>query len=438
MLDPLFTLSSQNQRLTENTQRSSDAVRTQALKEGKEKGRRGNLDSTEISSDLNQMGEDLLGSMDPDLFGRSGRSSLFKRLWEETVEQEDEEEEGEGHHKPDGLLMEIPEEPEESEEEPSAREPAPHQSAEKPGPSVKEPEPESPAGEPIGPPAPAAKAAPGMSDTARTDSPSALPGREVLEFSAPRKKPAPQVESQPAPASRPSSLGSLLDLSEGFLLHEATVEFEASEEVSPPVEAEPLPAHLEAVLSALMQGDSASMAWPRLQRLLGRFGAGVLALCAGKKVRVCLLPKGSGVRSHPAVRGAVGHVKARGGAYLPETRTCLVEEEVLLSPPWGFQPALLYFAQAWDHALGGEEFASLHSAAVQASFDSCRRGLPGHAFPDGFAGSSPVHYFSQSVESYLSENDSTDPLWTREDLYDFDRSMYSYVEYLLQQGNRTA
>ena len=60
MLDPLFTLSSQNQRLTENTQRSSDAVRTQALKEGKEKGRRGNLDSTEISSDLNQMGEDLL------------------------------------------------------------------------------------------------------------------------------------------------------------------------------------------------------------------------------------------------------------------------------------------------------------------------------------------------------------------------------------------
>ncbi len=426
MLDPLFTLSSQNQRLTENTQRSSDAVRTQALKEGKEKGRRGNLDSTEISSDLNQMGEDLLGSMDPDLFGRSGRSSLFKRLWEETVEQEAEEEgEGEeesGRRHRDGLLMEVPEPPDESDEPPPPEEPA------RPSPVLDVSE----------PPASRPEAAPATDEPPRTGSPPVLPGREVLEFSAPEKKPAPQVEKEPPSMARPTSQGSLLDISEGFLLHESTVEFEAADEAATAVEAEPLPAHLEAVLAALMQGDSRSTGWPRLQRLLGRFGAGVLGLCVAQKVRVCLLPRGSGLRSHPTVRAVVGQGKARGGAYLPESRTCLVEEEALSAPPWGFHPVLFYFAQAWDHALGGEEFASLQSAAVKASFDACRRGLPGHTFPDGFAGESPVHYFAQAVESYLAENDSTDPLWTREDLYDFDRSMFSYVEYLWRQGNRTA
>jgi len=406
VLDPLFTLSSQNQRLTENTQRSSDAVRTQALKEGKEKGRKGNLDSTEISSDLNQMGEDLLGSMDPDLFGRSGRSSLFKRFWEEAVEQEaeDDDKEESGRRHRDGLIMELPASDSEDQEPPES---APQAS----------PEPEEPP---------------------RSGPPPALPSREVLEFSAPGKKPAPQVESTPATVPPSTSQGSLLDISEGFLLHESTVEFEASGEADAAVEAEPLPAHLEAVLAALVQGDAGSPAWPRMQRLLVRFGAGVLGVCAGQQVRVCLLPKGSGVQSHPTVRAALGQGKARGGAYLPESRTCLVEEEALLTPPWGFHPILFYFAQAWDHALGGEEFASLQSAAVKASFDACRRGLPGHAFPDGFAGASPVHYFAQAVESYLSENDSRDPLWTREDLYDFDRSMFSYVEYLLRQGNRTA
>jgi hypothetical protein len=45
---------------------------------------------------------------------------------------------------------------------------------------------------------------------------------------------------------------------------------------------------------------------------------------------------------------------------------------------------------------------------------------------------SPAHYFAQAVESYLSENDCFEPLWTRQDLYDFDRSIYDYIEYLLK------
>lgn len=438
MLDPLFTLSAQNQRLTENTQRSSDAVRTQALKEGKEKGRRGAVDSAEISSDLNQMGDDLLGSMDPDLFGKSGSASLFKRLWEETVEGEEEEDEdqdqegGGGHRDHGAPLPDFGEAPPPEESAAPEQTPAPAGDRLEPPPSLEPP------------------ARPRADESAalpeKSPAPEARPGsREVLEFSRPEVRRRPSVETGEPVPSKPASTepaaqagGSLLDLSEGFLLHEATVEFESTDEVAPDPDAEPLPVEVENVLAALLQGDSHSAAWPRLQRVLGRFGAGVLRLCAQQKVRVCLLPKGSGVRAHPAVRNALGSGRASGGAYLPESRTCLVEEEALLQVPWGFQPALFYFALAWDHALGGEDFASVQSAAVKASFDACRRGLPGHAFSDGMAAESPVHYFAQGVEAYLSENDSQEPLWTREDLYDFDRSMYSYVEYLLKQGNRSA
>ena len=429
MLDPLFTLSSQNQRLTENTQRSSDAVRTQALKEGKEKGRRGAVDSSELSSEMNQMGDDLLGSMDPDLFGKSGSASLFKKLWEETVEGE-EEEEGEEEDAEDGSGS-GGDRREEGEPEPQA--------PEAPARPVGSPEPPLPGGERLGmtlPPPPETREARPAREKARPGTPEpARSGRR--ESRSPRREPTPpQAPAPAAPPPAPALVaggGSLLDLSDGFLLHEATVEFEAPEASMPDLEATPLSAELEALLGTLMPGE-ASPGRTRLARLLGRFGAGVLATCAARRVRVCLVPRG-GLRSHPVLKNSeLG--RASRGAYLPESRTCLVEEDVVLEPPRGFHPALYYFAQAWDHALGGEDFASARSAAVKASFEACRQRLPGHAFPDGMAAESPVHYFAQAVEAFLAENDCVEPLWTREDLYDFDRSMYSYVEYLLKQGNR--
>ena len=424
MLDPLFTLSSQNLRLTENTQRSSDAPRTQALKEGKEKGRRGAVDSSELSSEMNQMGDDLLGSMDPDLFGKSGSASLFKKLWEETVEAEEEEETEEDDAEDGGGTGGDRREEGEPEPEPP----------EAPARPVGSPEPPLAGGERLGmtlPPPPEArpageKARPGAQESARR-----------RESRSPRREPAPSPA--PAPAAPPAAPalvvggGSLLDLSDGFLLHEATVEFEAPEASAPEVDQAPLSDELEALLRTLVPGE-ASPGRTRLVRLLGRFGAGVLATCAARKVRVCLVPRG-GLRSHPVLKNSeLG--RACGGAYLPESRTCLVEEDVVAEPPRGFHPALYYFAQAWDHALGGEDFASARSAAVKASFEACRQRLPGHAFPDGMAAESPVHYFAQAVEAFLAENDCVEPLWTREDLYDFDRSMFSYVEYLFKQGNR--
>ena len=49
--------------------------------------------------------------------------------------------------------------------------------------------------------------------------------------------------------------------------------------------------------------------------------------------------------------------------------------------------------------------------------------------------SSPVHYFAQAAEAYLSANDCAEPLWSHEDLYDFDSMMYDYVEYLYNKSN---
>lgn len=434
MLDPLFTLTSQNQRLTENTQRTSDQLRSQALKE-KEKGRRGSVDSADISSEMNQMGEDLMGSMDPDLFGKGGNAALFKKLWEETVENEEEPEDeeeqqpqGDSHDQGQGQDQD---QPQDQPQKPQAQVVLEGERLERPAPD--------------GPPARQSEAAPAAEPRAGSKSSDPRKARS----SEPRKAAEPRVDTrtrdsrsrqaevraaseQAAPPPLTIGGGSLLDFSEGFLLHESVVEVEAP--AAPVVEAfEPIAPHLEALLARLLQGDATSAAWPRLQRLLSRFGQAVLTACAAQKVKMVLLPRGSGVRSHPTVKNALSGAAACGGAYLPESRTCLVEEEALMEAPRGFHPALFYFAQAWDHALGGEEFASVQSAAVKASFDACRRALPGHAFPDGMAAESPVHYFAQAVEAYLSENDCVDALWTREDLYDFDRSMYSYVEYLLKR-----
>ena len=126
-------------------------------------------------------------------------------------------------------------------------------------------------------------------------------------------------------------------------------------------------------------------------------------------------------------------------AYLPSERQLLVAQELFPShadyrEPYAFQPALYYMAMAWDHIMGEEGFASLTSPVIKANAQACQVGLEGHSSPDALGCSNPVHYFAQSVEAYLSANDCREQSWNREDLYDFDRMMYDYVEYLYQRG----
>ena len=95
MMDPIFIMNSQNQRMLENTQRSSDGLRTNMMRERKEKAgvRKSHYidDTAEFRSDLSDMGEDMLGGMD-DLVGGGGGgggAALFRKMWEEDIEEED-------------------------------------------------------------------------------------------------------------------------------------------------------------------------------------------------------------------------------------------------------------------------------------------------------------------------------------------------------------
>lgn len=492
MLDPLFTMNSQNQRLIENTQRSSDAVRTQAMKETKEKRRSHVRDLDDLDPDLDDLSGDLLGDMDPDSFG-GGSASRFRQMWEDDVEGEETfqqpgdtifdegqgtcaiavssggaddvepdeepfgqdgqpyEEELGGNELQDAASEqsepgEEAQEPEQHEAEAGAHEAEESDAEDAPAPN----EPQAAGNEASGkeqekradservaiPTGPSEKPERTIrQETVRVEMPSA---RDTVQVNAPQEKAPPDNVDKPAAALPDWGISSLLDMSEGFILHESSSEVVEKKKTARKKSAaseKVLSADIGEVLDTIMEGDKESPAWDKLRHLLSRFGKGVLRTCAANKIKVCLLPGGT-LGSYPAIRNAENGDKAAGGAFIPETHTLVVDESLFEDAPLGFHPVLYYFAMAWDHALGDEDFASMKSPAVKASFEACRTGMDGHRFPDLMSAVSPVHYFAQAVEAYLSENDCDEPLWSREDLYDFDRSMYSYIEYLFKQGNK--
>lgn len=440
-MDPLIHLLTQTQRnMLDNTQKSSDSLRTQQDKELKaKKSRASSVDLADLSADCNQMGEDLLGSMDPDLFGRSGGAEAFKKRWEEMISEEEvaEEEEEEAEPDPDGhddgdrAESDLQEDLQDEESHPSVvvdeeveLEELEHgrwgsyregESEKQEDVEPQKPEPEAPL------------------DSVALEAPSdGRDGPERLEL-APEES-GPDAE---AAGKRRGGWSSLLDHGEGFLIAEerqdAEEEFDELPEHEAAVQVSPT---LAALTAKLIVGGVGSRAYLRLQSMLARFGAGVLRLCLDEKVKVYLLPQGTGLTSHPGVSASLGDAPLCSAVYIPESRGCVIEEECLLQAPRHFHPVLYYFALAFDHALGDGGFASLKSPAVSANFQACSEGLKGHQFADPLAETTPAHYFAQAVEAYLQESDCSDPIWTRDDLYDFDRSMFDYVEYLFRRQNR--
>ena len=80
-----------------------------------------------------------------------------------------------------------------------------------------------------------------------------------------------------------------------------------------------------------------------------------------------------------------------------------------------------------------------------SNYNSCLNREKGHQFIDGFSSTSPIHYFAQTVESFLTAPHGQlnnffsvvdEVLCSKEELYDLDRSMYSYIEYLFRQVNK--
>lgn len=415
--------------MNENTQKSNDFLRAQHKKDLKDKGSRtSELDSAELSPDLNSMGEDLMGSMDPDMFGRS--SNAFRRAWEEELEEKPrpEEEEGEGHGEPQDERGGNPAEAEvaPAEEAEEEEEDAPEAEV------AEEPEPEPPPVRevelPEAPEGPAVVVEPDVLDRSQA----ALESTDVLDRTE-EVAPAPPDD---APKGD-SSFNSLLDMGSGFLRSDvsadtAELEVELLEDTLPE-----LSPTLASLTSRIISGDSSRPSYRRLEHYLARFGLGVLRSAVNEKVKVFLLPPGEPLTAHPLVASLFAEEDAiEGAVYLPEKHTLVLEETCVNRVPRGFNQVVFYFAHAFDHILGDEGYASIKSAAVMASYQSCQQSLAGHRFADDLAGISPQHYFAQAVESYLSEDDCLEPLWTRDDLYDFDRSMYDYVDYLFHRTNK--
>lgn len=418
-MDPIYYQVNQT-RLTENTQRSSDHLRMQQNKEAKRKSEKaGEVDKSALATDLSSMSDDMLGDMDPDDFGGRG-AQQFAQMWKEQLSEEEEPdpagdpEEGE---EPAGEEEDSAPEEDEEEEEAASESVSPPPQSPPPAPSA--PSLETP------PEASSQPAAPAVSQESPPVPPPGPP-----PASAPKATQPPLVVSPP-PAQK-KGIQSLLDFSSGFLIAEEaqwdlpTVEAEVAE--VPESQEAPLDEDISILLERMVTGDPQQPAYRKLCQLLSRFGRNVLQFCSEHQTRVYLLPAGEGLQAHPLLSNSEQDLE--GAVYLPQNRLCIVEDNCLSQAPYGFHPVFFYFAHAFDHALGGEHFASLKSPAVRASYEACLAGA--HRFGDLMAAHSPAHYFAQAVESYLAENDCFEPLWSRQDLYDFDRSMHDYVEYLLQ------
>jgi hypothetical protein len=442
-LDPIYYQVNQT-RLTEVTQKTSDNLRLQGNKEAKRKAEKaGDVDKAAMSSDSSSMSEDMLGNMDPDDYGGRG-AKQFAQMWKEQMEDEqepepepeDEPEQEDEHEEPEDQTAPNKEESEvegvatadhnevavegkrlEAPPPASSGPTAQLEKAREPAEAKESPLPEQRAA--VTPPTSASQARAGQEQA---------PGGEKF---SPTKAPAAPAQVAVTPAKK-SSLGSLLDFSSGYLIAEDAHFDENAQEETATQEAEAeqaLPEEVSYLLERLITGDKSQPGYRKLSQLLSRFGRRVLQQCLESQAKVYLLPPGEALLAHPLL-AACGSGDLQGAAYLPEQRLCLVEDECVSQPPRGFHPVFYYFAHLWDHAMGGELFASSKSAAVFASYQVCLEG--GHRFGDLMSSHSPAHYFAQAVESYLAENDCFEPLWTRQDLYDFDRSIYDYIEYLLK------
>ncbi|HBM97340.1 TPA: hypothetical protein DD394_07620 [bacterium UBP9_UBA11836] len=508
-MDPIFIMNSQNQRMLENTQRSSDGLRTNMMRERKEKAgvRKSHYidDTAEFSSDLSDMGEDMLGGMD-DLVGGGGGgggAALFRKMWEEDVEEEDKKaaqrsadtlfDEGQSTCLIDSKVetseestplgeLPVPEHLEDNTSEEVAKESSQDEAAStntstKDVPNhdnlgvdavidldnqreaalseamereAKEAQAEEAASSASSLPAVSTESEAQAEHADRvvkipTGSQGAsLPAAEDVDLS---QSQAEKQKTQSAEKHGSSFISSLLDNSEGFIFHEAVPEVvELSGRTSKgkrEAEALKVPHELEKVLDQLIVCQAAPEAAESLRLLLSRFGKGVLDACMRDGLKVKLLShkelKAAVYAADSSLQGReIGH-----GAYLAKERLCLIASELFSGSNqaeyvYGFHPALYYFGMAWDHALGEGTFASLQSPVIKANAQACQTNLEGHCAPDPMSCADPVNYFAQAVEAYFSANDCSETLWSREDLYDFDRLMYDYLEYLHLKSGKQA
>jgi len=209
----------------------------------------------------------------------------------------------------------------------------------------------------------------------------------------------------------------------------------------------PLSLRFKEVFNELVFSESRGIAYKKLCRELKIFGIGVLEACRKNNERVLLLPMDKSLADYSALlsKDYDNSINDLRYGYLPGESLMIIGEETILNGNPRINIPVLYFAYSFDHTLGDDGFSSEESPAVLSNFDSCTSRENGHLFIDSYSSFSPTHYFAQSIEAFLTAphgqlignfTSLEDPICTKEELYDADRSMYVYLEYLFQQVNR--
>lgn len=233
-------------------------------------------------------------------------------------------------------------------------------------------------------------------------------------------------DEYPASATKPSPLTTTLT--------SARIRPDSLAPIAPNQSVTELAPELVAVASSLIATPPNEAGYGECVRLLARFGLGALRLCASSNVIVEILDEAAlaGHWTLQELKLNPGELPS-DGAYVINYRTVLIDRRALLEKPRYFHPVLYYFAHAFDHAQGGDVFSSRKAAAVVACFEVSTKGQTCFSFVDELAAADPVRYFARSIAVFLGRDDCDEPLWSHQDLYDFDRSMYDYLQYLFQR-----
>jgi hypothetical protein len=450
-------------------------------------------------TDGTELSDDMLGDMDPDEYSSDDQSAQFKQKmkeWQEEQKKHGEEEAEEEEEARQGSTREDDGDGGDSGDE-EARGPGPDEdegtqdededdgpgTEDDPGDEPDEEMDEEEAGEeedlpteiPVDEQPPPEEPSTPPSTREKKEDPSSAPDTAVLpvpsvvptsDGRASKKDvlvpaPPPQEEKPAVALSGISPFVSLLTYDDGYIIADPRKEVlppSADEKNLAPEPASPektarelippsLQARFKAAFEKMIFSTTDGEAREKLCGIFIQFGIGVLEVCSHAGVRVLMLPEAVSLSAFDGFfnQGFNSAWSALRFGYFPAERLLVLGEEVITGRDPRFSIPILYFSFAFDHSLGSEGFASERSPAVLANFQSCQRGDEGRQFIDRFSAESPIHYFAQAVEAFLTAPQGRllpdtphdeNILCSKEQLYDLDRPMFTYVEYLLKQLNR--
>lgn len=263
-------------------------------------------------------------------------------------------------------------------------------------------------------------------------------------------KPEKTEKEQPVQENvrKDSDWNSLLAFDDGFLIANLGFQTKSSElvetsEITPdfsgekieiPQTLDEIADDIEEIVSGMLTcAPSSEYIRSVLNYQMSPFGKRILKLCSDFGVKIVL--KTSFLKdSYPNENFSANSACA----YISSQKFCVLDENLITQKEEAVS-ARLFMAMAFDHALGIDTFSSLKSPAVLSNYGLCKESEPGHMFCDSFASVNPVNYFAQAVESFLRKDGETleSHIYNHEDLYDYDRSMYMYIDYLFKEMNGT-